>query len=146
MNHTMERTPRILTKIGLTLEFLSATFALLAYILFENFWNSDFFLKIDPTTTSRELEIIDMIGPYLKIFMLVASIIGFIIFIVNYILFSGLYKGKYSTEKARSIYTYQFIWGIIQLFFNTVTGILYLISGNQGRNDQLDKPFTREGI
>lgn len=146
MNHTMERTPRILTKIGLVLEFLSASGAVLAYFLFEHFWNRDIFLDLDPTTTPGELDFIELIGPYVKGFLIVMAIIGFIIFIVNYILFSGLYKEKYTPEKARKVYTYQFVWGIIQLFFNTVTGILYLISGNQGRNGQVDKPFTREGI
>lgn len=142
----MEKTPRILTKIGLVLEFLSASGALVAYLLFEKFWSRDVFMELDPTTTASELEFVEMIAPVIRVLLIVAAILGFIIFIVNYILFSGLYKEKYTPEKAKKVYTYQFIWGIIQLFFNTVTGILYLISGNQGRNEQLDMPFTREGI
>lgn len=142
----MEKTPRILTKIGLVFELLSASMALVFYFLIDIILDPDFLLSLDPSTTQTELNMIANMHGVLKLLILVSAIIGFIMFVINYYFFSGLYKGRYDEEKARKVYLYQFIYGIICLFGNLVIGILYLLSGNQGRNGREDRPYTREGI
>lgn len=146
MNHTMEQTPRRLTKAGLIIEFISGVLILLTYLGYDKLTDPDFLLKLDPSTTQSELDLIAQFSNFFEVTLIVSFVITLIMFIINYILFSGLYKGKYKKEKAMKIYNYQFILGIVYLFFNTVVGILYLISGNQGKNEQLDKPEVREGI
>lgn len=142
----MQKTPRILTKIGLVLEFLSASLALLMYYFIDTLLDPNFLLVIDPETTQAELDMILELQGVIKTIILVSVIIGFTMFIINYYFFSGLYKGRYDEEKAKKVYLYQFIYGIICLFGNLVIGIMYLLSGNQGRNGEEDRPHTREGI
>ena len=146
MIHTMEKTPRVITKIGLVLEFLGGAFALLAYMMFEVYMSTENLLTLDPTTTPEELEIIETIFPVIKVILLVTGIISLIMFVVNLIVLGGLYKERYTEEQAQKVYKYQFVLGIVYLFLNTIVGILYLVSGHQGRTGEKDMPYTREGI
>ncbi len=75
-------------------------------------------------------------------------VLGFIVmvvFVINLYLFSGLLKGKFTEEKMKQIALYQAIWGGINLVFNQLTGVLYLVSGIVALN-QNDKEQTREGL
>jgi hypothetical protein len=146
MTHVMEKTPRVITKIGLVLEFIGSALAFGAYFMLDKLLSSEFILELDPTTTTEELEIVELLVPFITVMLLVVGIASFIMFIINFYLFRGLYTERYNEEKARKIYTYQFILGIVYLFVNTVVGILYVVSGNQGRSGQKDMPYTREGI
>lgn len=146
MIHTMEKTPRVITKIGLVLEFINVVFAFIGYLVIDKLLNNEFLLQLDPETTTQELEFIEMFVPVIKVVAIVAGVISLIWFVINFYLFRGLYTERYTQEQAQKVYKYQFILGIIYLFLNTVAGILYLISGHQGKTGEQDMPYTREGI
>jgi len=146
MKHKMEKTPRIITKIGLVLEFLNVFFGGVFVYFFDRIFSEAFLLRLDPETTQEELDFLFTYLPIFRVIIFAALIFSTILLIVNYILFSGLYKEQYEENKAIKVYTYQFIIGIVYLFSNLVVGILYVISGSQGRQGDLDMPDIREGI
>jgi len=141
----MEKTPKVLTTIGLILEGFAALGSLVSGILFINAERFPFFDEIYATVPTDEQWIFDLMTGIIGIVILVIGIILGIVFVINLILFSKLIKGAYSEEKAKKVYKYQIIWGIISLFMNTLTGILYLISGFQGFEGQKDHMNVREG-
>jgi len=55
-------------------------------------------------------------------------------------------KGKFTESQAKKVYLYQAIWGGVSFLFNQVTGILYLISGIGGYNNQKEEVNIRDGI
>ena len=46
----------------------------------------------------------------------------------------------------KKIYLYQAVWGGINILFNQVTGVLYLISGVSGYSGHHEEKDVREGI
>ena len=144
--HEMENTPRIITIIGLVFEgiagLVTGFFALLIQMLdrFPGYTESINEMPAD------ELEAYEIIMGFTEGILIVLAVVFTVMFIVNLILFSKLIKGGYTEEQARKVYLYQTIWGGINLLMNSVTGILYLISGIQGFNGQVDRIETREGI
>ena len=145
--HIMEKTPKVITIIGMIIEGISVVVLYGTTILFLNF------SKLPGLGSAQEadmslneytefMDVMDIIGNVI----FAMSIIYTIFFIVNLILFTGLMKGKYTEEKAKKVYLYQAIWGGINLISNQITGILYLISGVQGYNGRKDKVNVREGI
>lgn len=145
--HKMERTPMIITIIGLVIEGISV---LVLHVITIFFFNIK---KIPGLGSAAEADmspseysdLIEFMG-YIGYFIMVMAIIYTLIFVVNIILFPGLMKERYTEEKAKKIYLYQAIWGGINLMSNQITGILYLISGVQGYNGRKDKVDVREGI
>ncbi len=146
MYHKMESTPKVLTIIGLVLEFLGSLFTLVLYMLFNSVLDINKLIELDPTITEGEIEFLNEFFPFILGFMLVIGIISGILFSINFVVFKGLWSNKITEEQAIKRYNYQFILGIVYLFVNTVVGIVYLISGHQGKNQQVDMPYTREGI
>ena len=144
--HKIENTPKIVTIIGLALEGLGTISLFFGAIIFKSIFTEDFFLDLDPNIDMAEVDMILDIYSTMGTVMLVMAIIVGIFFIINMYLFIRLMMGKFSEESARKIYTYQLVWGIISIFLNTITGILYIVSGVQGRNGQVDRINTREGI
>jgi uncharacterized protein YhhL (DUF1145 family) len=114
--------------------------------MFDTIFADEFLLRLDPTTTQEELDFLHEFIPALKVLLLVSAIITSIFFLINIIVLRGLYKERYNQATAHKVYTYQFIYGIVMLFLNTVVGIMYVISGNQGMNNQPDTIEVREGI
>ncbi len=129
--HRMEGTPKLLTTVGLVIEFLAfILFIVLTIVanivaaipkadLIARNWSeydADIFLQ----TTSV----------FSNVFLAISILIG-VMLIVNLVLFIGLMKGRFSGKKVKAIYVYQAIWGAISLTFNTITGVLYLISAVQ---------------
>ena len=145
--HTMEKTPKVITIIGMVIEGISVIVLHATTILFLNL------NKLPGLGSAQEadmpyneyLELMDVMNIIGNI-IFVMAIITTIFFIVNLILFTGLMKGKYTEEKAKKIYLYQAIWGGLNLLSNQITGILYLISGVQGYNGRKDSVNVREGI
>jgi hypothetical protein len=143
--HKMERTPMIITIIGMVIEGISSIVLIGVTILFFNIQ------KIPGLRNAAEAELspseyADLIAflGYIGYFILAMSIVYTMFFIVNLILFPGLMKERYTEEKAKNIYLYQAIWGGISLMSNQITGILYLISGVQGYNGRKDKVNERD--
>lgn len=143
--HTMQKTPKIITIVGLVLEGIGALSTLGGAYFVSLHRKIENFAEI-MEMTQEEYEEFIFVFDFLSNFLYVLGGIILIIFIVNLILFSKLIQGKFSEETATKVYLYQAIWGGINIIFNTVTGILYLISGVQGYNGTEDMPEVREGI
>ncbi len=129
--HHMEDAPRMLTIVGLVVEGLALLVFIAATIianivsaipkedLLESGWlaqDVDIFLQ-----TATVL---------VTIFMAIAILLG-IMFTVNVFVFRRMMKGQFTESQAKYVYLYQAIWGGISLTFNTITGVLYLISALQ---------------
>lgn len=144
--HVMQPTPRIITIIGLILEGIGVFFLGIFAVLIRFIDRIPGYEKSLNEMTAEELEVYEWFMGFLDTFLLVMAIIFISIFIINLFLFSKLIKGSFTEKQAKKVYLYQAIWGGINIASNTVTGILYLISGVQGFNGQLDRIETREGI
>ena len=145
--HTMEKTPRILTLIGLILEFLGIIGMAFTGVIFKFLFTEELFE--DLATSPEELEELQfVINLYQMIgnIMIIIGIVMALIFIVNLFVNIKLMTGKFDEGQARSAYIYQLIIGIVLIFLNTIAGIVYIISGVQGKNNEPDKIHTREGI
>lgn len=144
--HKMENTPRIITIIGLVFEGISGFVLVALGTLFQNIERipgySDSLLDMSPD----EIEIYQTFMEIVTNVIFIMGIIICLVFIINLFLFVKLMTGKFTEEQAHKVYLYQAIWGGINLLFNQVTGIVYLISGVQGFNKQKDTIETREGI
>lgn len=145
--HKMEKTPMIITIIGMVFEGVSLIFLYGFFLLFLNAKHipglgSAMEAEMSSSEYTDLLEFMNFFGYVLMVMAIVVTIF----FIVNLVLFTGLMREKYTYEKAKKIYLYQAIWGGFNLLSNQITGILYLVSGVQGYNDRKDKVNVREGI
>ncbi len=144
--HVMQRTPKIITIIGLVFEGLAAVVCGISVLIFTFLDKipgySESLLEMQPD----ELEAYNYIMDFTFIILIVFTIVFSIMFVININLFTKLIKGSLTEEQAKKVYLYQAIWGGISLLFNSITGILYLVSGVQGYNNRVDKIETREGI
>lgn len=144
--HEMDRTPKIVTIIGLVLEGLGAISSFVTGLFLVNFENSPLYdiivLDVPADELDEMIELISWLGS-------IAFVLGIgmtIIFVVNIYLFSKLMKSKFTEEQAKKVYLYQAIWGGINIIFNTVAGILYLISGVTGYSGHKEERNIRDGI
>lgn len=144
--HEMDRTPKIVTIIGLVLEGLGAISSFVTGLFLVNFENSPLYdiivLDVPTDELDEMIELISWLGS-------IAFVLGIgmtIIFVVNIYLFSKLMKSKFTEEQAKKVYLYQAIWGGINIIFNTVAGILYLISGVTGYSGHKEERNIRDGI
>jgi hypothetical protein len=142
----MEKTPRILTIIGLVFEGFAAMSSIVAGLLFVNADKFIFIDEIYATIPTDEQWIFDLMTGAIGGLILVMGLSIGLIFTINLILFSKLMRGAYSEVTAKKIYKYQIIWGVISLLLNTLTGIFYIVSGFQGFEGQKDHFDVREGI
>lgn len=144
--HTMDKTPKIVTIIGLVFEGFGAFGTLIASLFLLNIGNTPLYDMLAADTTDAELEeIITMLNWFGGIALGVAIITG-VFFVVNMYLFLKLMRGGFDEKTAKTIYLYQAIWGGINLLFNTLTGILYLVSGVTGYGGHKEEKDIRDGI
>jgi hypothetical protein len=144
--HEMDRTPKIVTIIGLVLEGLGAISSFISGLFLVNFENSPFYDLIVTDIPADELdEMVELIS-WLGSIAFALGIGMTIIFIVNVYLFSKLIRNQFTEEQAKKVYLYQAIWGGFSILFNTITGILYLISGVTGYSGYKEERNIRDGI
>lgn len=144
--HKIENTPKKITIIGLVFEGLAGFVYTGMAILFSYSDNMiEFLKKVDEMTTEEEEFLVIMMN-WMSGLFIVLAVLFVVMFFVNLYLFTKLIKGLYTDAQAKKIYLYQAIWGGINVLLNTVTGILYLVSGIQGYNGQVDQIDIREGI
>jgi len=144
--HEMDRTHRIITIIGLVLEAMGVFGLIFASFLFKTVFTEDFFVQLDPNIDLNEVQsILDIYSVLANVFIVMAIVVGIIV-VVNLYLFIKLIRGKFDEKQAKRVYTYQFIWGILSVLSNTLTGILYIISGYQGMKGITETRDIREGI
>lgn len=144
--HKMDDTPKLITILGLCLEGFSMICGIVVIL----------FLNASNVLTDITAESLEMSESEFSYFMEIINIgliiiygalaVFFVVFLVNLILFIPMIKGNYTESKARNVYLYQAIWGGLNLFSNTLVGILYLVSGIQGRKGRREEKDIREGI
>jgi|GEM_PF-528717 len=155
MKTTTNRISKATTIIGLVFEGLSLAAIAFATSLLAILYRADKAdveeILVDANLTTAEIEeFMDLFGtfqgwiPFLLVPMIVFGLVLFVIFLVNLVLFTGVLRSRYSVDKAGKIYLYQAIWGAINLLFNQLLGILYLVSGIQGRS-QMNEERRKTG-
>jgi hypothetical protein len=146
MKHTMDNTPRIITILGLVLEGVGVLGLYMMIYMISILTKSSYFtfekLEITQEEFNDLLHVVDIV----EIGFIVLAIFMTIVFVINLYLFTNLIKGKYTEQQAKGIYLYQSIWGGISLLYNTLVGILYLVSGIQGYKGRKEEKNIREGI
>ncbi len=144
---TLHQTSKITTIIGLIFEGLGVFGIAMGAALFNMFQSDVFFDLIAEDFTPAEIQLVTQMFSVFSVVFVVMGFVLFIFFIVNLILFTKLLQGKYTTETAQNVLLYQAIYGGISLFSNQIVGILYLVSGIQGRAAiQKEKYPIREGL
>ena len=143
--YRMEKTPKILTLIGLVLEGLAAFSSLVSGYLLMNFDRFAFLEEMYASIEEGEQWIFDLMTGVIGGFVLGLGIVLTIMFVVNYFLFSKMMKGRFTQDTAKKVYKYQIIWGILSLLMNTLTGILYLVSGFQGL-EKMKSPTKKDEV
>lgn len=144
--HKMDNTPKIVTIIGLIFEFLGVIGSFFGGWILKNF---DQFPMVSAETmevTQAEFEeILELFAWFGGIVYGIAIVIT-VVLVFNVYLFVKLMKGDFSEESAKKVYLYQAVWGGINILFNQITGILYLVSGVTGYSGHKEERNIREGI
>lgn len=144
--HKMQNTPKILSIIGSALDFLGAFGVLVTGFVFKSVLDEEFFEDFVPAEDMGEIQEIVEIYQFIGNIMYVIGLVLAVIFIINLVNNLRLILGKCTESQAKVAYTFQLFIGIVLILLNTVAGIVYIISGVQGRNNEPDKINTREGI
>ena len=144
--HKMENTPRILSIIGSLLDFLGVLGMFAGAFLLKNVFDREFFENIVPPEEMHEVEFIVEIYQFVGNIMIIVGLLLVLIFIINVVNNYRLIKGKYTESQAKIAYTFQLFIGIVLIILNTIAGVVYIISGVQGRNNEPDRIETRPGI
>ena len=144
--HKMQNTPKILSIIGSAMDFLAVFGVGISAYMFIYIFTEDFFERlIGPEEIDEIREVVEIYQTIGNI-MFVLMIILLAIFVINLIVNLRLILGRLTEQQAKVAYTYQLFIGIVLILLNTVAGIVYIISGVKGRNEEPDKIETREGI
>jgi hypothetical protein len=134
----MPSTVKNLTLIGLILEGVSVIFLMAGLILL----NQPAIISVLETEFPEEMAFFDLI----RVLLIILAVIATLFFILNAYLFIPIIKGE-KTKNTESKLLYQAIYGGINLTFNQLVGIIYLISGILGYNQiEKEKNPVREGI
>jgi hypothetical protein len=144
--HEMDSTNKIMSIIGLILDGLGLLSLVTGSIILLAVFTEDFFLRFDPTIPIDELSLILDMYQIMGMVMLVIAAVKVVFVVVNLIVFTRLIRTKYDEETAMKTYNYMFIYGILNIFMNTVSGILFIIAGYQGKSGHREVRQVREGI
>ena len=130
---------KVTTVIGLVFEGLGllAILAGLSVIIVLSGQGRDFFLDQDLTEGQ-----VDMLLLALNVFTVILVVMAFLVlcfFIVNLYLFTRLVRGRFTPGQAKNVHLYQAIWGGVNILFNQIAGVLYLVSGLSALSD-VDTP------
>ena len=144
--HKMENTPKIITIIGLVIEGVAAVSTFLGAWFVSIIDTIPGYSESLLEMSTEEFEFYEYIMDFVFTLLIVFAIVYTIMFFLNLFLFKKLMNGTWTEEQAKKVYLYQAIWGGLNVMTNSITGILYLVSGIQGYNGQVDRIETREGI
>jgi len=143
----LDKTSKITTIIGLIFEGLGVfMFALTGtgMALINSMSRTEIMDFFGDEITSNDLDIMLMVFSVLAIIFIIIGFIALVFFLVNLVLFTKLINGKYTEEQASKVLLYQAIYGGINLMFNQILGVLYLVSGIQGRQKLLRKDTIKK--
>lgn len=144
--HSMDNTPKIITIIGLIFEGLGVLGSFFGGWLLQNIENIPFMTADMADLPQDEFDEMIALLEWLGGIIYGLAIVLAVVFIINLFLFIRLIGSRYTEEQAKRIYLYQAIWGGVNILFNQVTGILYLISGVSGYSGHREEKNIREGI
>lgn len=146
MNNTfyLDRTYRVTTIIALVFEGIGVLSLVLAKIFFS--FLLDFIISSDDSLTPSDIEEIEWMMNFYSVIILVFLVILGILFVVNLILFIKLLRNQYSKKQAKKVMLYMAIIGGFYLLSNQIVGVLYLVTGIVGYNEQKELSNIREGI
>jgi len=142
----MQNTPKILSIIGLVFDFMGVIGLAFSAYLFKTIFTEEFFEDIVPPEEMGEIQEILELYEVLGNVMLVLAMIMAVILVINLIVNLRLILGKFTEEQAKTAYTYQLFIGIVLILLNTISGVVYIISGIKGRDNEPDRISTRDGI
>jgi hypothetical protein len=144
--HTMDKTPRIVTIIGLIFEGLNVVGTLVGGLFLRNFESFPLFDLAMAEMSAAEIdEVLELFAWLSNILIGMAIVVG-VFFLVNLVLFTRLMQGRYTEEAAKKVYLYQAVWGGVNVALNLITGILYLVSGVTGYGGHKEERNIRTGI
>ncbi|TVP94915.1 MAG: hypothetical protein EA374_05385 [Acholeplasmatales bacterium] len=143
--HKMENTPKTLTIMGMIVEGM-------AFLVFVGLTVLTRFLSSIPKedlinqgfSESDAVLFLNVAAVFYTIFIIIGSVL-LVMFIVNLVLFTKLMKGHFTEKQAKQLFVYQAVWGGISLLFNTITGVLYLVSAIQAHTTQKNHRNRRKG-
>lgn len=135
----MDEKKKIITIIGLVIEVIGLIFLVAVLFLLLHISKIPELIEDDIDHTALILQLL------IQFIFGIVFLWGIVVFF-NLYLFVRLIKGKFNEQQAKKVYLYQAIWGGISFLFNQVTGILYLISGIGGYNNQKEETNIRDGI
>jgi hypothetical protein len=142
----MDKTPRIVTIIGLIFEGLNVAGTLFAAFVLRSFESFPMYDLIVADVPANELEEMFELFAWLGNILFGLSIFIGIFFFIDLVLFTRLMQGRYSEETAKKVYLYQAIWGGVNIALNLITCILYLVSGVTGYGGHKEETNIRTGI
>lgn len=146
----VDNTSKITTIIGLVFEGFGVVIAALVgtgMAMINAMSKSEVTEFFGSELTQSEIDLFLLIASVLGIIVIVLGVISFIFFLVNLVLFTKLLNGKFDEETASKVFLYQAIYGGVNLLFNQLVGVLYLVSGIQGRQKITNKnKVPREGL
>ncbi len=129
---------RITTIIGLIFELLTAvSMAIISRILLNLPQGIVDVIKAENLPAAQETLMFDALN-LLGIIVAFLAVVSFLAFLVNQYLFRRLLRGDFNVTTSKNVLLYQAIWGGINIAFNTIVGVLYLISGIYGLNTMSD--------
>jgi len=144
--HSMDNTPRIITIIGLIFEGLGVLGSFFGGWLLQNIESIPFMTADMADLPQDEFDEMIALLEWLGGIIYGLAIVLAVVFVINLVLFVRLIGSRYTEEQAKKVYLYQAIWGGVNILFNQVTGILYLISGVSGYSGHREERNIREGI
>ncbi len=137
--HKPEDASKIATVIALIFEGIGM-FTMLAFAAGINIVGGlDVSLFMEEGMTQSQAELVVSLLDILGVVFFVLGGFLLIIFMVNLVLFTKLLTGRFDQDQASKTYLYQIIWGALNLLFNQVSGVAYLISGIKGRSTKLNQ-------
>lgn len=144
--HSMDNTPKILTIIGVIFEGLGVIGSFFGGWLLKNLEAFPFMSAQYADMPQAEFDEMIELMTWLGGIIYGMAIFLAVVFVINLFLFIRLMSSKFDEEQAKKVYLYQAIWGGINILFNQITGILYLISGVNGYSGHREEKNIREGI
>ena len=149
MNKTVElhRTTKTTTILGLVFEGFGLVMMVLGLIFLQLLSELSINDLVNEGFSSNEAQLILLVGAVVRLILLVLTLIISVVFVINLWLFTNLIKQKYDYETAQKILLYQAIYGGVNLLFNQIAGVLYLISALNGRHTlKVPQETIREGL
>jgi hypothetical protein len=144
--HTVDQTTKTLTIIGLVVEFLGVIGRIYIFSALRNLTEKLKDISEESLFTEEELtKLLDTIHNA-NVGIIVFSVITSALFIVSIVLFYKLLAGNLTEKQSKKVYTYQRIWGIINIVINPIVAVSYISSGIRGRKGIREESNQRTGI